>query len=98
MHRRHVFKITNCLGWGQNNDDCVFVNACLLIPPHPLKYSHVHTSDFQNLFLMGFVFMNIGDNGWGMCSLNTHSTPISTSGSHRYAKHEGLTARFAAIN
>lgn len=29
------------------------------------EYFHMHPSDFQNLFLMGFVFMNIGDNGWG---------------------------------
>lgn len=43
------------------------------------------------------VFMNIGDSCWGMCFLSAHSTPISVSGSHRYAWHEGLAAHFASI-
>lgn len=58
----------------------------------------MHPSDFQNLFLMGFVLMNGRDNGWGMCFLDTHSTPVSVSGSREYARHEGLTAQFASVN
>lgn len=57
----------------------------------------MHPSDFQNLFLLTFVFMNMGDNGWGM-QLTTCSTPISVSGSHGYARHEGLAAPFVSIN
>lgn len=34
----------------------------------------------------------------GMRSLDRGSGPISISGSHRYAKHEGLAAQFAPIN
>lgn len=58
----------------------------------------MRASDFQNLFLLGFVFMNMGDNGWGMRSLNTRSTPISISGSHSCARRESLAAQFASIN
>lgn len=43
------------------------------------------------------VFMNTEDSCWGMCFLNAHSTPISVSGSHGYAQHEGLAAHFASI-
>lgn len=36
----------------------------------------MHPSDFQNLFLMGFVFMNIGDNGWGMAAVPFQSVGV----------------------